>query len=227
MFKKLLLTSALLATFATAHAQSSQNFGVTGTVTPGACNVTLTNGIVNLGTLTQATVKAYAPTAATNVFYTVPTVNVPISIVCGAATKVGVSFIDNKSGKVLPLNFEDVLRFGMTDGSAGTAAIGTYQMSFSSTTIDSVATVVNAFLNATNGTAVWSTKVAGTTTPNNFIAPGYTTTFTKTTGSIIPETFTTLGGNLAIQIFLGKTYMDAATSIVTPNGSGTLTLVYL
>ena len=227
MFKKLLLTSALLATFASAHAQSSQNFGVTGTVSPAPCNVTLTNGVANLGSLSQATVKGYpVNTATSNSLYTIPTLNVPISIVCGAATKVEVSFVDNKPGKNIPMDTFDALRFGITDG-AGTAAIGAYQMSFvtATTTIDSVP--VGLFLNAPNGTTTWSKTVAGTPTTNNFIAPNYATGFAKSTTATIPESITTLSGTLAIQTFLAKTYIDSATSAISPTGSGTLTLAYL
>ena len=226
MFKKLLLTSALLATFATAHAQSSQNFGVTGTVSPAPCNVTLTGGTVNLGTLSQATVKAYSVAGTTNNFYSVPAANVPISITCGAATKVEVSFVDNKSGKNLPFDAGDAIRFGVTDGAAGTAAIGAYQINFVTTTIDSVATAV--YLSAPNGTTAWSNKIASTTTvPNSYVAPGHATGFAKVATATVPDSITTLAGNLTFQAYLGKAYIDGATTAVTPTGSGTLTLAYL
>ena len=227
MFKKLLLTSALLATFASAHAQSSQNFGVTGTVSPAPCNVTLTGGTVNLGTLSQATVKGYPVLGASNSFYTIPTVLLPIGIVCAAATKVEVSFIDNKAGQNLPFNSFDIVRFGVTDGASGTTPIGAYVIGFSTatTTIDNVAPAV--YLSALNGSTTWSNKTALTSLAASLAAPGYTTGFAKTATATAPDSFTTLSGNLSISIYLGKTYIDSATTAVTPTGSGTLTLVYL
>ena len=227
MFKKLLLTSALLATFASAHAQSSQNFGVTGTVSPTPCNVTLTGGTVNLGTLSQAIVKGYPVIVSTaNSLYTIPVVNLPISVVCGSATKVEISFVDNKSGKNLVMDTLDLLRFGITDG-AGSAAIGAYQISFvnATTTIDSVA--VGVYLGATNGTTNWTNKTLSTSTTQSFVAPGYATGFAKVATATVPESITTLAGNLTFQAYLGKAYIDGATTAVTPTGSGTLTLAYL
>ena len=225
MFKKLLLTSALLATFATAHAQSSQNFGVTGTVTPGACNVTLTSGVANLGTITQATAKGYTVrTGGTNTVYVPPLQLIPINISCGAATKVEVSFVDNKPGKNFALDGGDLIRFGMVDGAAGTSAVGSYEMSFITTTIDSVA--VGTFLHAANGATTWNkTIVAGV--GNGYIAPGYTTGFAKVAAATVPESITTVAGTLQMQIFLSKTLVDGLTTTFSPNGSGTLTLVYL
>ena len=226
MFKKLLLTSALLVTFATALAQSSQNFGVTGTISPSPCSVTLTGGVANLGTVSKAIVKAYTP-AANDTVYLVPFVLVPIAVICGAATKVEVSFTDNKSGKKFPVDANDLIRFGITDDTAGTQAIGSYQVSFSDTTIDNV--VVGVYLSAQNGTGpiTWLTKIAGTFFSSNVVAPGYVTGFAKTAGAGTPDAFKTLSGNLNFQAYLSKAYIDSATNNVKPTGSGTLTLVYL
>ena len=225
MFKKLLLTSALLATFASAHAQSSQNFGVTGTVSPAPCNVTLTGGTVNLGTLSQATVKGYIVVSNTNNFYQMSPVNATINIVCSAATKVQVSFIDNKSNKNLALDGIDIVRFGLTNSTAGTIAIGAYQINFTNTTIDGA--IPTVYLSAPNGTSNWSTKTAGTAFTANLVAPGFANGFAKTAGAMVPDAITTLSGNLTFQAYLGKDYVDGATSILTPAGSGTLTLTYL
>ena len=225
MFKKLLLTSALLATFASAHAQSSQNFGVTGTVTPGACNVTLTSGVANLGTITQATAKGYAVrTGTVNSFYVPPMQLIPINISCGAATKVEVSFVDNKPGKNMAVDGGDVFRFGMVDGAAGTSAVGAYEMSFISTTIDTVA--VGTLLHAANGATSWNKSIV-TGISNAYIAPGYTTGFAKAAAATVPESLTTVAGTLQMQIFLSKTLVDGLTTTFSPTGSGTLTLAYL
>ena len=227
MFKKLLLASALLVTFASAQAQSSQPFGVTGTVTPAPCKVTLTGGIVNLGTVSQATAKTYSVRSSATTFYIAALQSIPISITCSAATRVQVSFLDNKPGKFLPVDGYDAIRFGMTDGAAGTVAVGAYEMRFlPTTTIDGVA--VGTYLHAANGATTWS-KETGTTTggANSYISSGFATGFAKDAAAVAPESITALSGSLEMQVLLGKAFVDGITTNFVPTGSGTLTLAYL
>ena len=219
MFKKIAATTLLMASAFGAHAAGSAPFGVTGTITPAACDVTLTGGVVNLGTISTVAVRANG-LAGTG--YALPPVNIPINITCSAATRVEIAFIDNKPGQIISVNGGDVIRFGMGDG-AGTTAIGSFQMAFTAVTIDSVA--VGQFLNAPNGTTTWATTASGQAV--NLASPGHTTAFSKTAGATTPDSFTTLVGNLQFGMFLSKAYIDSATNSVTPNGSGTLSLVYL
>ncbi|KAF3999263.1 DUF1120 domain-containing protein [Glaciimonas immobilis] len=219
MLKKVLVASALLATIINANASSSA-FGVTGTITPEACNVTLTGGTVNLGSINASVVKGYG-LAQTS--YAMPSVAVPISIVCSAPTKVEVSFVDNKVGKVFAIDTNDPIRYGMVDG-AGTAAIGSIAINFNNTVIDTVA--VGQFLNAPNNTTTWTA-----TGPSNlsaiFASPGYTIGFAKLASATTPDSFTTLAGNLIMSPYISAAYVKGATAAITPTSSGTLTLVYL
>ena len=227
MFKQIIFTGVLMAAFVNANAQSaSAPFGVTGTITPGACSVTLTGGQINLGTLSAATVKGYPLGGTSSGVYQIPPVNTPISITCGAPTKVEVSFVDNRPGKTFLVDGSDPVRFGMVDG-AGTTGIGSYQLRFltASTTIDNVA--VGQYLSAPNGTTTWSTTTAGTAVPSNFGAPGYMVGFAKVAGATTPDSFTTLTGTLEFKSFVSVNYVNNATTAIALNGSGTLTLVYL
>lgn len=224
MFKKILLLGSMLLIVAV-NAQAAP-FGITGTVTPGTCSVALTGGSVNLGTLSATTVKAYAVlNGTTGNSYVVPPVNVPISITCGAPTKVEASFVDNNIGKITPMDGNDSLRFGMVDG-AGTTAMGAFQLQFITTKIDSVA--VGQFLSAVNGSTTWVSTVPNTiSVTSDYIAPGRTTGFAVTAGATTPSSFTTLTGTLVVSAFFNVNYINSATTALTPNGSGTLTLVYL
>ena len=226
MFKKLLLASALLVTFASAQAQQSQPFGVTGTVTPAPCNVTLTGGNINLGTLTQAYVKGLG---ASSGFYVLePAQEIPINITCSAATQVRVSLSDNKAGKFLPVDANDSIRFGLTNGAAGTTAIGALELIFANgATIDGV--LVGTFLHAANGSTTWSKSAAATGLPqlNNWVSPGYTTGFAKSASATAPESITTLAGSLRMKIWFSNAVVDGLTTNLVPTGSGTLTLTYL
>lgn len=215
---------AALCALIPTHAQASGNasFVLTATASPSTCNVTLTDGIANLGSLSIATVKTYPITAGA---YTFPPITVPINIFCSAAANVAVSFVDNLSGKRLALGSNDAVRYGMVDGT-GTTAIGQYGVVFTSTTtIDSVA--VGQYLSAPNGTTtIWSsTSYNGL--PASMAGPGLTIGFSKTAAAITPDAFTTLSGGLIFYPFISSAYIGAATGAVYPRGSGTLTLVYL
>ena len=226
MLKELAFSGALLVAFTGAHAQSSQNFGVTGQVTPGACIVTLASGgVVNVGSVSQGTAKLYPIGGVNaNIVYGFPVRSVPINIACVMATKVAVSFVDNKSAQRIAFNVDDAARYGVADGAAGVAAIGFYSVQFINTTIDNVA--VGQFLDAAAGSVTFSTT-GPTAYPTSFATPGRKNAFAKAVGATVPDAFTTLAGTLEVQTFVSKSYIDAATTVVTPIGSGTLTLVYV
>lgn len=230
MLKKLAFASALLATFTGTYAQSSQNFGITGQVTPGACTVTLNGGgVANVGDVSQTTAKSYPinTSATTNlVVYRFPNRGVPINIACAAATKVAVAFVDNKPSQRLAFNNEDPSRYGLSDSVAGTAAIGFYSVRFENTTIDGA--FIGEYFNAANGSTTFSkTQPAGLAVAPNYAMPGRTIAFAKTVGATVPDAFTSLAGLLTFDTSASKSYIDSATTVITPTGSGTLTLVYL
>ena len=220
MFKKIAVSMLLIASAFNAQAAGSAPFGVTGTITPAACDVTLTGGVVSLGVLSTVTVRGY--TNDGRGMYQVPAVPVPISIVCSASTHVAILFADNHAGKAFPMDGYDLQRFGIVDGN-GTASIGAFRMFFNNTTIDGAA--VNQFLNTPAGTPAWS--------PNGFVDsaatanPGRITGFSKTAGATTPDALTTLSGTLNFLIWVSKAYVDSATNSITPAGSGTISLVYL
>ena len=219
MFKKLIITGLLLASTLNVQAAVSASFGVSGTITPGACSLTLTGGVINLGAISTTAVKAY-PTNGRSA-YAVPEMLVPFAITCPSLTNVQMSFIDNKSGKKIVLNDGyDEARYGMVDGT-GVNAIGAYQVSFTNLVLDGVGAKVYS---APNNTTKWS---AATGIRTNFSAPGYTNGFGKTLVATAPNSFKSLAGNLRFEVFLSNSYIDAATANITPNGSGTVALVYL
>ena len=230
MLKKLAIAGALLATFAGAHAQSAP-FGVSGTVSPGPCNVVLTGGgIVDTGTVTLATAKTYRQVTNTTTavaLYGFPDRTIPITITCSAPTKVAVSFVDNKPAQRFSFNSGDGALYGLSDGLTGTAAIGFYSVAFNAITMDN--TPVGQFLTAANGltTTFSTTQPASLGVGPNSAVPGRTTGFAKTAGAAAPESFLSLTGGLTIQTYVSRDFIDKATNTVTPSGSGTLTLVYL
>ncbi|WP_081081037.1 DUF1120 domain-containing protein [Burkholderia territorii] len=224
MLKKSLLVSAIALIAASgAHAAGSAGFGIGGTITPGACAITLSgSGIANYGSLTQQTVQSYGQVGGA---YVLGAQNVAVSVTCTAPSRVELSFVDNKSSAVAGIGDGfDSTRYGVTDGT-GTSGIGAYNISFSGMQADGVA--VGGYLSAPNGTTTWSNTVGSTGLPASYSAPGYTSGFVKTVGTVVPDTMTTLAGNLTFYTFITKSYVDAATNAITLDGSGTVTLVYL
>ena len=223
MFKKIAVSMLLIASAFNAQAAGSAPFGVTGTITPAACDVTLTGGIANLGVVSTVAMRANAVTTGSSPAYSLANIYVPFNITCSAATRVEVSFVDNHAGKNAPLDTSDVMRFGMIDG-AGSTAIGAVTFQLTGQLVDGVS--VGQFLISPNGTTAWSAiNPAGADA--SYASPGYTIGVAKVAGATVPDSLTTLSGSLRIKIFINKAYVDSATNSITPNTSGTMSLVYL
>lgn len=220
MYKKLLIASAVLVAAAGAHAQSA-TFTMTGTVTPASCTLTLTGGgVADYGVNETTAIRASTQGGTTNLHYLLSPKSIPFSVTCTAATPLQLAFTDSKAGKALAYDStSDATRFGLVDGAAGTTPIGSYAMSFGSTTIDGAASA--GYLVAPTGSTAWSSSNAV------YAAPGKATGFIKTTGLTTPSTLTTLSGTAFVSVSLGKTYVDSSKSNITLNGGGTITLQYL
>lgn len=222
MFKKVLIASALLGVVAGANAAGASTFGVTGTISPAACNITLSGGgLADYGSLTTQTVKTYSTLGAN--LYNMGPKTVPISVVCPAAQAIELAFSDNKASANFSFDIYDATRYGMTDG-AGTASIGAYGASLSAALIDGIAPV--GFLTATTGSTAWSTTGFGATGAD-VASPGYAVGFIKTAGSKVPAPITSIGGSLTLNAYVSKALVDSSTKAITMNGLATITLQYL
>ena len=181
-------------------------------------------GVANIGSISAPTVQGWTLSTSGKT-YRAPLVNLPFSITCSAATKVGMAMTDNNAGKIILESANDPLRFGLVNGTGG-SSVGSFSFSLGNVLLDSSATV--NFLSASTGSTTWSTtSAAGTPSLASWAAPGNTNAFTKVSGTTVPDAFTTISGNLVVSIALGKAIVDSATTAITPTGSGTLTLVYL
>lgn len=217
MIKKSLMAAVILAATTGAFAQSA-DFGLTGTITPGACTISIPGGIVNLGALTKAAVMAW-PTDGT--VYTVPAQPSPVAITCPTATRLGLAFVDNNAGAAPVLgNVTDPIQFGIKNGT--TPGLGGFITLLSTLTVDGGAPA--GFLHSPTGTTAWN----GTDlfTPGT-VLPGNTYGFKTNAASTVPDTVTNIGANFTFWPFLKKSVVDASTSQITINGNATVSLVYL
>jgi len=221
--------AAMLMAMGSAHAAESAGFGVTGTITPNACDITLGGGgLANYGTLLKTAVQALPVVTGTNPAYNLGDATIPITVNCnGVATKAELAFVDNKSAQRLAIDATDARRFGVSDGT-GTTAIGAYGVRFANfPTLDGTAAAGLLFTpnGSTSGSATWTaTNITGTT---NHLVPGYTTGFVKSVSNTTPDSFTVLSGNLTTALNVSKAYVDASANGIQITGSGTVTVVYL
>ena len=225
MFKKALIASAMLVSIIGANAAETATFGVTGGSMPSSCSVALGNGgSYDFGTLTYPQLQALgAYTGNLGSFYHFGVKINSISVTCGAATSVKLSFTDNKLGKATVVGDpSDEKRFGLVDG-AGTTSIGSVDISLFDILVDGAAPT--GLLHAVNGTTAWS-AVNGPW-GNHYVTPGHTTGFIKTAAETVPSSFKTFTANMHTSLFAKKSYMDSAINAVVFNSSGVITLTYL
>ena len=229
MFKKLLFTGTLFIAFTNAYAQSSAPFGITGDIAPPVPVVTIaTNGRAVISNTATATLRGSAPFLGNNSLYAYPAQILSYSITFSAPSKIALSFTDNNSGKVLSFDNSDSTRFGVING---TTASGSLAVTLTNTLIDG--NPVSVFLSAANGSTAWSATTVGgkpstgASAGTSGVAPNYTTGFSKTAGATVPDSLTTLSGNLSMVLYVGKSLVDNATTTLTPTSSGTFTVVYL
>jgi Protein of unknown function (DUF1120) len=222
MFRKIIAATAVLAVAVGSQAQTA-TFSMTGTVNPASCAISLGGGgLANFGVSTSVAVRANTQKSGANVHYDMGTRTFTWNVVCTAATPLQLAFNDGKAGSVLAIDANDAQRFGLVDGVSGATSIGSYTvtMAASNTTVDNIP--VMGFLSATTGSALgWNNNYAGAA------VPGRATGFAKNTGQTTPSTLTTASGTMSVNVLLGKTYADNATTAITLNGAGSITLQYL
>ena len=201
-----LLCAALL--MAGSASATTANFTVTGTITPPACTIGLSNGgAVNLGQIDLATLSAAAENPR-------PAQNVDVSIVCSAAAKIATSVTDDRAGTA---SAPDNANFGLSNTSAGNA-IGYYKVFAENGVADSAPATVIGSTDATS----WISPAGGV--PVEHGNAKYTSVGDTATG---PATATTVGWTLRIEPTIASASSMAITRVETINGQMTLTLVYL
>lgn len=220
MLKKVVIFASLIGCVVSANSAGSASFGVTGTITPSPCVMTLNSGNANFGDRTSLQIKEMTGTAE---LYDFGNVSIPLSVMCGHPTKVVMSFADNLAGKNFPLDANDNIRFGIVDNN-GTAGIGTYQIDLAGLTIDGVAPAV--FLTAINGSPTWS-KSGPTALPSSYAAPGWQVGFAKKVGAVSPDSLSNIGGTINLHMWISKKYVENSKNMTAMKGSGTVTLSYL
>lgn len=202
-----------------AFAQSSATLSVTGTIKPASCTPTISGGgIVAYGTVSAKTLSS---TSATRL----PQKSSQLTITCNAATRVGFTLQDNRTGTLNPsasgmLPGDDSNKLGA--GKVGGKTIGTYQLNFPQQATADGATVGTIYNQA--GSNTWDEPAVGVYSQDASIR----TTSWGTTGSKTPGAFTTIVQPFTIDFVIGKTSeLPDLTQEVPIDGSATIAIKYL
>ncbi|MFJ7311504.1 DUF1120 domain-containing protein [Pseudomonas sp. NPDC098747] len=203
MKKFLLLPLALAFASNAALAANSVDLRVTGTITPAACDITLTGGDVDFGSL-----KDLSSTEETS--FTSPTKD--LNILCSAPTQVGIKAIDNRQGT------NTGRAFGLGKDSAD-GKIGSYHIDLRNKTVDGSA---GQLTRSTDSGTTW-TKVA-----DAMVNPAPTEIISwAATGTDAPVPVTSVTQQFEIDLAIAPTSTLDTSTDITLDGSATIELVYL
>lgn len=224
--KKTACALTILATTSTAVMAESIDVKVIGTITPTACNPTLTGGgTIDYGIIQPKSLKKDS-------LNQLDIKSVDFSITCDAPAKVGVRAInqrpntaagvsgDDTSGATIPAglggkNGSIVVGLGLSDGKK----IGGYTLTIRNSNADG--NKVDDIYKATKATS-WLKH--GTT--QSFLGFDGINSWSKP-GTLDPIAFTTLAGKLNVQAYINKASELDLSKPVKLDGLTTLELVYL
>lgn len=235
MFKKLLITAAVLAS-AAAHAQiaGSTGFTVTGSIVPSPCTLTLSgSGIAAFGAVSSGSVIANGINGTTPVHYTIPGSKIlNLLVTCPTPSKMALEFTDNRLSS-LDGN-PDGLRWGVgtyTPTGGTPKNIGSYNITYLNTTIKATPTgIAVAPLRSLFQTGVATTGgtwVGPLVGENVAIPPGKSLALAALPTATTPDSLVEIKMEMVFIVEPVKAVVDAATSAITLDGSGTVTLIVL
>jgi hypothetical protein len=226
MFKKAIIAGAVLAAVSGAHAATTANLTITGTITPAACDLTLSAGNVNLGTLQVATVQAGAvigPVGSQQ--YSVAQGSVGLNVICSAPLAFALYANDNRASSLMGLgDSADEVRFGL--GTSGGTNIGhvAFWMPDAqvTTTVGGVAAAAAGTLNRVGTTGPWTSGPAAV-----FLSHAAAQAFQSGAGQTSPVPLAALTSTVNVLPFINKSLVDSATSAINVDGAITVVLQYI
>lgn len=202
-----------LATTLSAQASTSAQLVVRGTITPAACNLSLTgSGIIDYGTIRSGELSQTA-------FNPREERTTSVSVNCGTTpARFGLTFTDLQSGSKVPgilgTGFTEAQNFGL--GLVGTRRTGGYSVTLK----DLRASTVALFPIVRSGTGAWAQsdgKVAQVPSQYSW----------RDGASITPAAISQLTGTLAVRAVINKGQDLNLNSDIPLDGRATLILSYI
>ncbi len=219
--KKVILATAIALCTTSAFAAETAVLKVKGVLTNSACSAELSQGgVIDYGTIHLSSLSS----TANNV---IGQKQLPVSITCPVATKVGFNITDNHSDTNAQLPVDIGSTTGVTEKyytygvgkTAGDVKIGSYGMWMTDVTANS--NTVDAIVQNQDWTDGHWIKSA---TPRS---DAFTTSSFATTGTKEPIAITTATFNFVTNLVIQKTSTLAITDDTPFEGQATMTLVYL
>jgi type 1 fimbria pilin len=211
---KMTALACLMASATSAMAGPTATLRITGTITPGACTPVLANnGIIDFGETSVDQLPSTGTLALAGK-------TVTATVTCTGATKVAMSFVDNRADSV-PVHSDEATAaasaFGL--GKAGAINIGSYGLSIASINGDGTA---GDLLMSSDKTA-WS-KMTLDTFANNNTAQQYLTF--AATGTTVPKEATVFTFDLKATPALSSA-LGGITETANLDGNATINFEYL
>ncbi|KAF1028745.1 MAG: Protein GltF [Pseudomonas sp.] len=201
----LLISALILGAAGHATAASSLDLAVTGSITPSACEPTLSNGgVFDYGKIAA---KDLSPDQLTDLGKR----TVAISITCDAAVLMALQGKDNRAGS----DYEGNGRYYGLGLVNGTEKLGDFNFTWSNLIADGAA--VRSISSQNNG-STW--QAASVFRPNYFVSVADNT-------AVAPIPVTTLNGDLELQSWIAPTKDLTLGNELPIDGSATLTVQYL
>jgi hypothetical protein len=224
MIKKIFFAAIFSGAALAAQAQSV-GFSVVGTISPSSCTLSLGHGGVNdFGNLS----KASLPFSTAHGAYTpVSPAVMPLSVVCPAPTKFALAFTDNRDGTAIRTpEVPEERHFGL--GTYNGKNIGNVRFYAGRFQIKKTAEGARQ----SPGRWLETTGVAGSNsswsgTSSVYFPKGKSIVFTASATATAPDALTEIYGEVSVGVNLDKSLVDAATSDIRLDGSGTVTLILL
>jgi len=219
--KKVILATAIALCTTSAFAGETAELKVKGLLTNSACSVELSQGgVIDYGNIRLGSLSADANN-------TIGQKQIPVSITCTAATKVGFTITDNRSDSNAQLPVDVKTTPNVTDKyytygvgkTAGGVNIGNYSMWMADVTANGN-TVDPIVQNKDWSASTWIKS----STPRS---DTFTTTSFATTGTIEPIAITAATFNFVTNLVIQGTNTLAITDDTPFEGQATMTLVYL
>lgn len=214
---KIIFFTGLVAAVVGANVHAA-DLKVKGTIAPASCSFTITNSVIDYGSIDPNSLSAsnYTKLAAKST---------PYVIKCGSQvkTKLGVKAVDNRASSRVPgmaaavfgSNFVDTYNYGLGTTAKG-QKVGAYVVHLRNSVADGKAVSV---LTSVNNGASW--QAGGQ-------ALGHTANVAAWhVGNVTPIALNTLSGTLEIQAAINKTSELDLNSQISLDGQATLELRYL
>jgi len=235
LFKRIAAVTGVLAAgsfVASAHAQTTAELRITGTITPPACTITLGgNGTADFGNIGHHQLKANGTKLNER--------TVDLKVACEGPARVGLNIVDNRASSKIVKADADAAEWASSAPAIGDAYI--FGLGTATSTDNQQVKIGGAMFGfkggvvtvdgTTNSQVIYSsnkTTWANDATARQFMSPAQTYSFLRgSTGALTPVAITNVEGTLSVVSTINKTSLLPSGQQIKLDGSATISLVYL